>query len=378
MIHVDFDPTKLADDRKAWWVLWHRRAARATARVIAAAGAIDLRLMSSVDGASGLPTTGARSIIVAEVNHVLHFRIFDGDGTMAIDTDEKGLAEQALRIEELRAQLQSLWPPHELTKGEKARVVEVVISIVGHTPVGLPAKPAGPAEKKKGAKAAKGGAVHFNQQIWKDLKDWLRENVFHGKCAYCETLIEAGFYGDAEHYRPKGEVRVADQVIQVNGRPHPGYYWLAYHWKNLIPSCQACNSGRGKGSQFPIALGKTHVSSHDPVDHRDDPDELDTAEDPLLLHPYRDEPSKSLAFGLKGIITALDDRGQATIDLCDLKRDKLEKWRQIHQESAWSDYMQYVAQGKTDQFAAEYRARPYYAAVAFYIIHKWAENRPLL
>jgi hypothetical protein len=79
---------------------------------------------------------------------------------------------------------------------------------------GRPAKPTAPAKKKQepkkkpGAKPAKEGAVDFNQKIWKDLKDWLLKNVFHGKCAYCETQFVGGFYGDAEHYRPKGEVRV--------------------------------------------------------------------------------------------------------------------------------------------------------------------------
>src|SRR3954454_8094246 len=46
----------------------------------------------------------------------------------------------------------------------------------------------------------------FNNEIWKDLKNWLMEQVFFDRCAYCERLI-SGYYGDAEHYRPKGRVR---------------------------------------------------------------------------------------------------------------------------------------------------------------------------
>src|SRR5262245_4484309 len=45
----------------------------------------------------------------------------------------------------------------------------------------------------------------FNTEIWKDLKNWLMEHVFHNRCAYCERLI-SGYYGDAEHFRPKGAV----------------------------------------------------------------------------------------------------------------------------------------------------------------------------
>jgi hypothetical protein len=92
----------------------------------------DLRLLSSVNNASGIPTTGKSLIIVARVNQVLHFRIFDGAGKMVVDTNTTRLTDQARPIEDLRKQLESLWPPHELTNSEKARVIAAVTSIVGH------------------------------------------------------------------------------------------------------------------------------------------------------------------------------------------------------------------------------------------------------
>ena len=50
----------------------------------------DLRLMSAVlNDVSGILTEGKDLIIVAAVNHVLHFRIFDGDGKVVVDTDER-------------------------------------------------------------------------------------------------------------------------------------------------------------------------------------------------------------------------------------------------------------------------------------------------
>ena len=55
----------------------------------------DLRLMSSLNNVSGIPTEGKNLIIVAAVNNVLHFRIFDGDGKVIVDTDEKRMTEQA-------------------------------------------------------------------------------------------------------------------------------------------------------------------------------------------------------------------------------------------------------------------------------------------
>jgi len=94
----------------------------------------DLRLMSSVKDVSGIPMEGDSLLVVAVVDHVLHFRIFDGYGKMVVDTNAKKLTKQAQRIEDLSEQLESLWPPHELTESEKDRVVTSVSSIVGHTP----------------------------------------------------------------------------------------------------------------------------------------------------------------------------------------------------------------------------------------------------
>ena len=105
--------------------------------VAMAAAGFDLRLMSSLNDVSGIPTEGKNLIIVAAVNNVLHFRIFDGDGKVVVDTDEKRLTEQARQIEDLRKQLESLWPPHELTRSDKGRVITAVTSIVGHTPAAM-------------------------------------------------------------------------------------------------------------------------------------------------------------------------------------------------------------------------------------------------
>ena len=94
----------------------------------------DLRLMSSVKDVSDIPTADKNLIIVAAVDNVLHFRIFDLDGKVVLDTDEKRLVEKARQIEDLRKQLESLWPPHKLTGSERGRVFTTVTSIVGHTP----------------------------------------------------------------------------------------------------------------------------------------------------------------------------------------------------------------------------------------------------
>ena len=90
-------------------------------------------LMSPLNDVSGIPTDGRNLIIVASVNNVLHFRIFDSDGKVVVDIDEKRLAEQARQIEDLRKQLESLWPSHEITRSDKGRVVTAGTSIVDQT-----------------------------------------------------------------------------------------------------------------------------------------------------------------------------------------------------------------------------------------------------
>ena len=94
--------------------------------------------MSSVKDLADIPTVGKDLIIVAAVDQGLHFRIFDRDGKMSVATDEKKLTEQTRRIEDLKKQLVSLWPPHGPTGIEKAQVIAAVTSIVGHTPGGEP------------------------------------------------------------------------------------------------------------------------------------------------------------------------------------------------------------------------------------------------
>lgn len=66
-----------------------------------------------------------------------------------------------------------------------------------------------------------------------DVQRALRE-LFHGKCAYCECEISGDI--DVEHYRPKGGVH--------EDPTHPGYWWLALEWENLLASCAHCNQKR--------------------------------------------------------------------------------------------------------------------------------------
>jgi hypothetical protein len=74
------------------------------------------------------------------------------------------------------------------------------------------------------------------------------EQLFRGKCAYCESSYAQTQPADIEHFRPKGAV----MIERPGERPHrrkPGYYWLAAEWDNLLPSCIDCN--RARTQDFP-------------------------------------------------------------------------------------------------------------------------------
>lgn len=116
--------------------------------------------------------------------------------------------------------------------------------------------------------------------------------LFHFKCAYCESYYGATQPVDVEHFRPKG-------AVLVNGKPWGrGYYWLAADWDNLLPSCIDCNRPRtqeifggdaqvqGKATEFPIANEKKRASGPG----------QEKLEKRLLLNPCLDAPEKHLFF----------------------------------------------------------------------------------
>jgi uncharacterized protein (TIGR02646 family) len=136
-------------------------------------------------------------------------------------------------------------------------------------------------------------AVYHHDQVHAAL-----ERLCDRKCAYCEAPAPASASWDVEHYRPKG--RVSER------RDHPGYYWLAYEWDNLLLSCELCNRRRkdrptweqgdqgttsGKVDRFPLADEMTRAMA---------PDHDLAAEARLLLDPTVDDPEAHVRFDLDG------------------------------------------------------------------------------
>ena len=140
---------------------------------------------------------------------------------------------------------------------------------------------------------------------------------FYGKCVYCESDVLVNQPGDIEHWRPKN--RVTDEkgcIIKIETEDgttvsHPGYYWLAYEWRNLLLACADCNRPSkaktdrriGKSDQFPVE------------DFRATKMGEESQESPILLNPVEEDPAAHLEVDDTGVIIAKTDRGQKCIDI---------------------------------------------------------------
>lgn len=151
------------------------------------------------------------------------------------------------------------------------------------------------------------------------------EALSQGKCAYCETPLGVAGSWDVEHYRPKGRVDGA--------AGHPGYYWLAYEWTNLLPSCEFCNQrltdpgtfeepiagpSAGKLDQFPLQDETQRCwSESDPLER----------ERPLLLDPMAELPIEHMSFDVDGRVDPRTESGRVTARICHLDRRRLREAR---------------------------------------------------
>jgi uncharacterized protein (TIGR02646 family) len=147
-----------------------------------------------------------------------------------------------------------------------------------------------------------GETISFKTSIYRHVTVLMAlERAQHEKCCFCELLI--GSDSDVEHFRPKAKV--------YESPDHLGYYWLAYDWENLLLTCPACNS-RYKKTRFPLLdETKRALSHHDAI----------TDEEPVLLHPVRDNLEEHIAFR-EDMIHGLTERGRQTIEILGLARPR--------------------------------------------------------
>jgi RNA polymerase sigma factor (sigma-70 family) len=97
------------------------------------AGAGEIRLMPNVNDLNALPSAGKRLFIVADVDHMLHLRMFDLEGKMVLDSAAKRFT--STWADYLRQLVPTIWPPHELTEIEKISIINAVRALAGRTVV---------------------------------------------------------------------------------------------------------------------------------------------------------------------------------------------------------------------------------------------------
>ncbi len=143
------------------------------------------------------------------------------------------------------------------------------------------------------------------QSKCKGVKNVLKE-MFHGKCAYCESKVTHVTYGAIEHFHPKSK-----------------YPDLTFEWSNLLFSCDVCNDASHKGVQFP----------------------LDIHENPLLIDPTDGitDPNMHLEFAWDAIaglsnVYGRDDRGETVENIFDLNGRRGRKELVAHR----SKYVKYL------------------------------------
>ena len=145
----------------------------------------------------------------------------------------------------------------------------------------------------------------------KSVKEKLSE-LQNNKCCFCESKIGHISYGDVEHFRPKGGWVQENETINT-----PGYYWLAYHWDNLLLSCSICNQ-RHKKNHFPLLPNSKRALNHNCsiVD-----------EQPIFIHPVTENPENFIEFNEEVAVSIDDMRGKTTIEKLGLNRPLLNEER---------------------------------------------------
>jgi uncharacterized protein (TIGR02646 family) len=200
------------------------------------------------------------------------------------------------------------------------------------------------ATERLAAAIYQGQEPQISGDLYKGQKAVL-EQVFSGKCVYCESPIKANQPGDVEHYRPKGALTNEDgsPVIDPQGNPHPGYWWLAYDWENLLLACKLCNSRGseyGKGSIFPLENEATRAFG---------PMEVEGA--PLLMHPCKKDPDQHFQFHETGFVAGVSPEGKACERILGLNREWLVTERQRTFQAAHDKFYRFM--GTLDAPSAE-------------------------
>ncbi len=186
-------------------------------------------------------------------------------------------------------------------------------------------------EEKKENLLERKAEHYFESRIYNTAAKPELKPLYHGKCAYCESMMSDDAF-TVEHYRPK--------------RGSHSYYWLGYEWSNLLPVCKKCN--HAKGDRFPVGVPSRVLPDSDKKGRVKNPQLLPNGdldidamkadhpyllgEKPYLLHPEIDEPEEFLYVKRTGELASKIEkevneyhykRADKTINLTHLNREIL-------------------------------------------------------
>ena len=139
------------------------------------------------------------------------------------------------------------------------------------------------------------------------------EEIYHGKCAYCEQKTDL----EHEHYRPVSK-----------------YKWLEKSWSNIIPACSKCN--KKKWASFELLDNKKKIDEKKAEEILQEFQEYNIhtitrkyneLERPIILNPEYDNLNGRFKFEKNGNIISLDNRAEYTIKTCGLDRPVLKSLR---------------------------------------------------
>lgn len=205
-------------------------------------------------------------------------------------------------------------------------------------------------------RAAPRHAPDLKREIWEgaEVRNALMQ-LFHRKCAYCESLVETPH---VQHFRPK---RGAMDLQGERSDLH--YYWLVYEWSNLLLTCLVCNLF--KAARFPVAGKRASINA--PVAALQE-------EEPLLLDPCLDNPEEYLVYLETGHVASERKRGQVTIEVLGLNRSYLVEGRRLAMQEVKATTLAIEREAPNNDLLDLLSSSVQYAAARRQFVWLWLEE----
>lgn len=169
--------------------------------------------------------------------------------------------------------------------------------------------------------AERDALIDRHAKLWRDvrIRDWLL-GLFHNKCWYTEAQESVSAY-HVDHYRPKGQVTDIGRT-----HPEPGYWWLAFDWRNYRICGQLINVK--KNDVFPLVEGHRATPDAPKSLKLEAPALIDPTTDDARLISFEMDEDGCRAVAMPGADADECARVDATIDIIGLNRlDRLNQKR---------------------------------------------------